>query len=684
MRIRFFLIVCILCLASNVFAQTKHTCDSMIACLNKTQDSQKASLCNEICWSMRNSNPVLAIQYGMQALDYAQKYNDYRQICKSYSFIGVCYRNVGNYSDALNYYQLGLKVAQDNNIKDQIAYANINISNLNFYQGDIENVEYNLREALLIGNEINDTLIVAYCYLNIGRLYCEDYSRIPEGIEYISKSLALRKSHSSNDVLSIASCLKYLGDAYFEKQEFAIANKYYRESWAIVYNQQDLSLLSALQERRADICLKHNDLDSAMIYAYSALSYAKRAGVMIRTNHIYNIIANIYDRKQDFENAMIYYKNQLVAYDSLFEDRLKQKVINIEFIAQQYRKQQEINMLNQEKRSNNIIVSFLFVFLILFAFFIFMLLKINKKNKKINEILNQKNEENEKNLQAISIINKEIGDKNDVLEEQKVFIEEQNQLLSSQQYQIRDSIVYAKRIQDALLPSNEIFENNFKDYFVLYKPRDVVSGDFYWVKDDLDYTILALGDCTGHGVPGAFMSMLGISALYEIFGHIQNRKSSFIMEEMRKMVKNLLQQKISNISYSNDGIDLAICVINKKTKVLDYCGANIPLIIIRDGLLKEYSPDRNPVGIYLKEEDFHSQIIQLYSFDKIYLSSDGFTSQFGDVNRTKFKMFRYRKMLEENYSLPMKTQCSRYENIFNHWKGNNIQFDDILVIGVEV
>lgn len=673
-----------MCFASNVFAQTKHQCDSMIGCIDKTHDSLKASLYNEICWKLRNSNPAMAIQYGMQAIDFAKKYRDYKQISKSYSFIGVCYRNVGNYSDALDYYQMGLNVAMDNNDKEQIAYAYINISNLNFYQDDIENVEYNLREALLIGNEINDTMIVAYCYLNIGRLYCQDFSRIPEAIEYINKSLNLRKKHSSNDVLAIATSLKYLGDAYFEKQEYALANKYYRQSWAIVFDQQDLSLLSALQERRADICLKNNDLDSAMIYAYSALSYAKRAGVIVRTNHIYNIIASIYDKKQDFENAMIYYKNQLEAYDSLFEDRLKQKVINIEFSAQQYRKQQEINLLNQEKRSKNLIVVSLFVFLILFAFFIFLLLKVNKKNKKINEILNQKNEENEKNLQAISIINQEIGNKNDVLEEQKVFIEEQNQLLSSQQYQIRDSIVYAKRIQDALLPSKEVFENNFKDYFVLYKPRDVVSGDFYWIKEDVDYTILALGDCTGHGVPGAFMSMLGISALYEIVGHNQIRKSNFIMEEMRKMVKNLLQQKISNSSYSNDGIDLAICVINKKTKVLDYCGANIPLIIIRDGLLKEYAPDRNPVGIYLKEEDFHSQIIQLYSFDKIYISSDGFVSQFGDVNRTKFKMFRYRKMLEENFSLSMKNQCSRYENIFNHWKGNNIQFDDILVIGVEV
>ena len=214
------------------------------------------------------------------------------------------------------------------------------------------------------------------------------------------------------------------------------------------------------------------------------------------------------------------------------------------------------------------------------------------------------------------------------------------------------------------------------------QPRDVVSGDFYWCYETIDYEIVVVADCTGHGVPGAFMSMLGASALYDIAvrGEFEAGK---ILENLRAKIKMLLKQKkIENTQ--KDGMDMALMVINRKTMELDYSGAYIPLNYIRDNELHSLKPNKNPIGIYLHEQPFESTKIQLQKGDCIYLSSDGYCSQFSEKDNAKLRQGIYKKLLLDNHQLPMTEQGEILEKFFDEWKGSKKQVDDILVAGFRV
>ena len=248
---------------------------------------------------------------------------------------------------------------------------------------------------------------------------------------------------------------------------------------------------------------------------------------------------------------------------------------------------------------------------------------------------------------------------------------------------ITDSINYAKRIQDAILPTGELFEKYFADFFVLFKPRDIVSGDFYWTKKANNYLIFAAADCTGHGVPGAFLSMLGISFLNEIARMEEIKTSAQMLEELRFRVKISLHQT-GNKTESKDGMDIALCVINTKTNVLQYAGAYNPLYIIRNNKLIETKATRSPIGIFIKEKPFVNNEIQLQENDIIYIFSDGFIDQFGEENGRKFTSKKFKALLLSNAYKPMPEQQQILDREFENWRGNVKQIDDVLVVGVKV
>lgn len=270
-------------------------------------------------------------------------------------------------------------------------------------------------------------------------------------------------------------------------------------------------------------------------------------------------------------------------------------------------------------------------------------------------------------------------------------VELQNKLKNEQQRlkelykSVTDSILYAKRIQEAVLPPEEFFRQNFKDYFILYKPLNVVSGDFYWAKKYNDCVIVALGDATGHGVPGAFVSLLGISLLNEIYRHEDITKPSEMLEMLRKGIKSALSQS-GNVedTENRDGIDIAIFVLNTKTYRLQYAGANRPMYVIRGGEFIELKPDRQPASIYLVERPFTNHEIIVGPDDVIYLFTDGYTDQFGTEEPKKFSVLRFKELLRKIYNMPMEEQKRILEEIFEDWKGDIDQLDDVLVLGFKI
>jgi len=278
----------------------------------------------------------------------------------------------------------------------------------------------------------------------------------------------------------------------------------------------------------------------------------------------------------------------------------------------------------------------------------------------------------------------EIQEQKEEIEAQLDELEAQRDEILSQKDDITDSITYASRIQKAMLPMNEHFDKSFNDYFILYKPRDIVSGDFYWIAEDPEKIYFAAADCTGHGVPGAFMSMLGISSLNEIVsGDKQKLNAAKILNLLREKVKFSLHQT-GKTGETKDGMDIALCILDKKTMTLEYAGAYNPLYHFRNGKLNEYKADRMPIGIYhVEKETFTNHEITIMPGDTIYLFSDGYADQFGGPAQTKFKSTNLKNLLSEIVDQPMDKQKEMLEDKFNQWKGDLDQVDDIIVIGIK-
>jgi CheY-like chemotaxis protein/serine phosphatase RsbU (regulator of sigma subunit) len=260
----------------------------------------------------------------------------------------------------------------------------------------------------------------------------------------------------------------------------------------------------------------------------------------------------------------------------------------------------------------------------------------------------------------------------------------QHDIVRKQNKKIEDSILYAKKIQSAVLPPNRFIQHLLSQHFIFYKPRDIVSGDFYWTKQIDEKIFIAAADCTGHGVPGALMSMLGITFLNEIVNRNPEIHANEILNELRTHIISSLRQT-GSMGESRDGLDIALCILNHEKKLLEYAGANNPLYLIRNGELNEIKADRMPIGIHRKaKESFYNHEITLQKDDLIYLFSDGFIDQFGGKDGRKYLTCNFKKLLLENHQKPLSEQKQILEKTFEEWKGERKQLDDILVIGFKI
>ncbi len=318
------------------------------------------------------------------------------------------------------------------------------------------------------------------------------------------------------------------------------------------------------------------------------------------------------------------------------------------------------------------------------------------ENVLIEKSLIAQNTSNENSLSSIVAVtdDSDFKEKNRKLWELSIAVHKEKERIDKLKTEIErrhdevtKSITYAQRIQKALLPSSKILGVRFTDYFILWRPRDIVSGDFYWFKRLEDSMIIAVADCTGHGVPGAFMSLLGISFLNDILTKDKTLKSFQILDKLREMIKLALQQKLRVKSKATDGIDMTLCIINNKSLEMDFTGANNPLYLIRDNEIRVFKENRNPVGIHPTEEPFKNHIFQLKKDDKIYMFSDGFIDQFGGKHGRKFLKNNFQRLLVyiSQQNLSMEEEKEVLEETFLHWKGESQpQIDDILVVGIKI
>ncbi|MFH2143119.1 MAG: SpoIIE family protein phosphatase, partial [Bacteroidota bacterium] len=327
--------------------------------------------------------------------------------------------------------------------------------------------------------------------------------------------------------------------------------------------------------------------------------------------------------------------------------------------------------------------------------------------KKANILLtDQKNEIEEKN-EELKQSNEEISAQRDEIETQRDLVTFQKEKIEEIHSQLTSSIHYAKRIQNAVLPEKEFIDTLLNDYFILFKPRDIVSGDFFWMTMRKKHLLVAVADCTGHGVPGAFISMLGISFLNDIVARDDVTKASHVINVLREYILKSLQQK-GNDSEQKDGMDIAFICVNMEPEYTEsgteqfnvqYAGANNSLYIaktkVEEKVVNDYSStiveikgDKMPISIYRNMNDFTNHELILQKGDIIYLCTDGFYDQYGGPHDRKYLSMNFRKLLDEISGNSMETQKEILNETIESWMNYNgkthEQTDDITVMGIKI
>jgi CheY-like chemotaxis protein len=551
------------------------------------------------------------------------------------------------------------------------------------------------------GNKIE----LAKCLIKLGNLYWQIDAE-SEAVKNFELAIDLNKQLGNKNALRVI--YNYLGVIYSEHESYQKAIDNFEKSLALNLEAKNineaasdyLNLASALQslgnysasniraQRGLEIALETNDLEIAKSsYKILGENYDKLGqNTMASENYEkYNTLAKHLQKKQmdamenktrEFETQVQTKEKELKnTLDTLGEVlqinremQLQNELLNKENQLKALEvKEQQARMEAREKVRRTQIVS-LSIVLSLFIFIVILIYWQFNQKKKANHLLKEQNAE---------------------IERQKSEIEYQSELTNKQSKKITDSIQYARRIQKAVLPPEEVFKNNFKDYFVLNKPKDIVSGDFYWVTSKDGILIVAAADCTGHGVPGAFMSMLGVAYLNEIVNkiainkHISSLNADEILNQLREMVISSLHQT-GNLEDPKDGMDIALVIIDPEHKRIQYAGAYNPLYIVRDGKIIEYPADKMPVSYHQKRDvPFTRHEFDLKSNDSIYLFSDGYIDQFGGDQGMKFMSGKFRDLILKIHTLPMSEQHDLLDKALNDWRGKRQQLDDVLVIGLQ-
>jgi len=661
-----------------------------------------------------------ALDYYRISLETAIKLKDTLSIAKSYNNIGVVYYNISAYDEAVDYYNKSYNIREQ--INDTLGMAKIlnNIGSVLYEKGDNGKALEYFFKALDIKEKTKDFDSKAQTLSNIGSIY-EDRKQYEDALYFYEKALKIYQE--SGNKVGIASTINQIGSYFYLKKEYDKAIEYYEKAKLIAIEIEDSKRLATLEGSIAEVYVAKKEYDNAIKSFEKAKKIYENLGSF---NNIvkYNLeIAKVYNLKKqpqkaipflnssdslmdkidglrmeyqlyntyyktrkllgDYKKALDYHEKYFAVHDSIFSENSETQVANLQILFETGKKEKEIKLLTldkeiadqkmKEQRLKNQIYLLGVVGLFVIIFFI---IRSNMIRKKVNIALNEKNVE-------INQQKEEIITQNEALILQKEEILTQKAEIENSHSKITASITYASRIQTAMLPSDEIFKNCFSDYFVLFKPREQVSGDFYYVKKIRNYTIFAVADCTGHGVPGAFVSMLGISLLNEIVKNQEIRKASEVLNSLRTHVKNSLKQT-GKIKESKDGMDIALCVYDKEKNILEYAGANNHLYIVENNQLKVYKADHQPIGIYIKEQNFNNNIIKINKNDTLYLFSDGYYDQFNGKTDEKFKTKRFKKLLMSVSNKPMPEQKQILNTEFENWKGNTQQIDDVLIMAVKL
>jgi serine phosphatase RsbU (regulator of sigma subunit) len=475
-----------------------------------------------------------------------------------------------------------------------------------------------------------------------------------------------------------AFCLGNSGLVYSRQSEYQKAEEYLLGAIKILNNQGEERAVTQFMIEYAAILQHKGEIKKGIATAKSGYEKAlKNDYLEFQRDGAYRL-SGLYKISGKYDSAFYYQSVYLSANDSIKSFKNVQKMADLRTEFEVAKKQSEVEVLEKNKLIQFIVIIGLGLILLLAIGIILLYYYSLKRSKRLTAALDERRI---------------------LLEKQSRELKEQREVLKQQKEEIISSINYAKYIQSSILPQEEQLETLLGEHFVLYKPKDIVSGDFYWISNIENKTVLAAADCTGHGVPGAFMSMLGTALLNEIINKEYITHPGVILRRLRKEVINSLQQK-GERGEQKDGMDIALCTLDIENMKLQFAGANNPLYLIRKanlpevGLLRcesageerlyEIKGDMMPIGINDRMENFTFHEIDIYKGDTFYLFSDGFPDQFDSQNNKKFGYRKFREQLLKNNSKTMPENKNILEKVLNDWMGDNSQIDDIMVIGFRI
>jgi serine phosphatase RsbU (regulator of sigma subunit) len=622
-----------------------------------------------------------AIEYYRKSLKMKAAIGDSLGMASSYNNMGIVNHNLGDYSRALEYYQKCLDIEKALFDSCGMAGSYNNIGAIYKETGDFTKALDYHRNAYIIRKELGDSSGTASSLNNIGVIY-SDLNEHSKALDFYKE--ALKIAESIGNKRQMALYLYYIGSCYLQQKKYEKAQDQFQKALKIAEEISVLSIISRINTGLCTVFFEQKKYERALKYGGKAYQTAFEIEHRELIKEASYVLSKVFAAAQNYEKAYYYHIIYKQQSDSLINKENIKKITALE-IEYKYEKQRQLASAEQERinavkeqeliRQKTIRNSFMISFALTFIFLVLILRSFNQKRKANATLQDQK--------QIIENTNEKLKAALKLVSEQKDQIYEQHKLVEKQNKHITDSINYASRIQNAALPKDDLLQKILPNHFVLFKPRDIVSGDFYRVEKVHQQIIVVTADCTGHGVPGAFMSMLGMSVLNEIIRKERIDNSAHILNELRNRVKETLYQT-GDDQEQKDGMDMAVYILDLESNSVDYAGANIPLYLVRKGELIIYKPNNQPIGIFPLETPFENHIIQLQKGDCLYTFSDGFQDQTGGEKKQKFMEKQLQKVLKELFEKKPIEQKLILEEILSEWQGDNPQMDDILVFGLKI
>ena len=631
-----------------------------------------------------------AIECFQEEIDIKELHNDWIGLILAYYGMGRTHFRLGNYQLALEPFQKGLTIAERlrnrlyiSRISNEIGliYENLSQSSLSVVDNEAnfrKALEFHER-ALSIFKEDNELPMVAKSLNNIANTYSrlatnqfvtqygeawEDslqklssnviLSTFGKTIDFYNQAMEIFET--IDDQIEIANVNINLGSHYNYARNWRKAKEHIDKALKISRELNSPLELSNALFALAETNFRMGNYDQAERYLLESAQIAEGLELKDVLRHSYNKLSKVYEQKENFPNALDFFKRSTQIKDQIFSEQSQKAITEMQTKYETEKKEQEIKLLSNEKallhsenqRQKLVIIITIGGLLVILGFAV-LLINMVRQKQKANRIL-----------------------------------EEKNELISHQKQEITDSIRYASRIQNAVLPSSNLLNDALKDYFVLFLPRDIVSGDFYWFTKQNNKMVIVSADCTGHGVPGAFMSMLGVSFLYEIVNKEGILQPAEILNTLRELVKVTLSQT-GKANEQKDGMDISLGVLDLKNMQLEWAGAYNPLYLLRNGELIEYKADKMPVAIHVNDRNpFTNNVIDLQKGDTFYMFSDGYSDQFGGSEGRKFMSKQFKQLLLDIQLKPMEEQKEILYQEHLRWRGEFEQIDDIVVFGVRV